>query len=235
MFDRTEAPRQFAAFHAGPVWGRPTLHPKPGKASKLASLVDQHWGQEPRGNTVQKLYLIGRLSQSALIVAAMLVVAGQANMLRAQEESAGTHEEEHHGHDNAVALFLGGATHLGSDGHSNESGFALGLEYARRVASRLKIGLLAEYASIDQRKDYIFALPLFALVTEKLALVAAPGVEFATHEEGGHEEEETEFLFRFGTIYEFELDNWAIGPQIYADRVDGHWTLVYGVSLGIAF
>ena len=54
----------------------------------------------------------------------MLVFAGQTSMLRAQEEGAGTHEEERHGHDNAVALFLGGATHLGSDGQSSETGFA---------------------------------------------------------------------------------------------------------------
>lgn len=30
---------------------------------------------------------------------------------------------------------------------------------------------------------------------------------------------------RFGTIYEFELDNWAIGPQVHGDLVNGHWTL----------
>ena len=67
---------------------------------------------------------IGGLSRNALLVGTMLVFAGQTSMLRAQEEGAGTHEEERHGHDNAVALFLGGATHLGSDGQSSETGFA---------------------------------------------------------------------------------------------------------------
>ena len=42
-------------------------------------------------------------------------------------------------------------------------------------------------------------------------------------------------LMRFGTIYEFELNNLAIGPQVYADLVGGHWTLVCGVSFGTGF
>ena len=178
---------------------------------------------------------IGRPSRSALLVTVMLVFVGQTSTLRAQEEGVGTHEGEHHGHDNAVALFLGGATHVGSDGHASETGFAIGLEYARRVANWLKIGLLAEYASSDTQRDYIFAVPLFAHVTKNLVLVAAPGVESSSIEEGGLEEEETEFLMRFGTVYEFELNNWAIGPQVNADLVNGHWTLVYGVSFGIGF
>jgi hypothetical protein len=165
----------------------------------------------------------------------MLVFLGQTSTLRAQEEGVGTHEGEHHGHDNTVALFLGGATHVGSDGHASESGFAIGLEYARRVANWLKIGLLAEYASTDAERDYLLALPLFAHLTKGLVLVAAPGVEFASIEEGGLKEEETQFLMRFGTIYEFEFDNWAVGPQVHADLVGGHWTLVYGVALGIGF
>ena len=186
-------------------------------------------------DVVQRQLSIGRLSRNVLLVASMLVFAGQTSTLRAQEEGVGTHEEEHHGHDNAVSLFLGGATNLGSDGQSSETGFAIGLEYARRVATWLKIGLLAEYASSDTSQDYIFALPLFAHLTKNLVLVAAPGVESSSIEEGGLEEEETEFLMRFGTIYEFELNNWAIGPQVNADLVNGHWTLIYGMSFGIGF
>jgi hypothetical protein len=165
----------------------------------------------------------------------MLTVTGHSSMLRAQELGAGAHGEENTHHDNAAALFLGAATHLGSDGHSNETGFAIGLEYARRVTDRFKIGMLGEYSSTDTKDNYIFAVPLFAHLTENLALVAGPGLELASHDEGGHEEEETEFLMRFGTIYEFELNNWAIGPQVHADLVDGHWTMVYGVSFGIGF
>jgi len=184
---------------------------------------------------LHRRFLVDRLFRHALLAAAMLVVGGQANMLRAQEEGPGTHAEEHAHHDNAIALFLGAATHLGSDGHSNETGFAIGLEYARRVADRFKIGLLGEYASTDTKDNYVFAVPLFAHLTENLAVVAGPGLEFASDQEGEHQEEKTEFLLRFGTVYELELNGWAVAPQAYADLVDGHWTLVYGVSLGIGF
>jgi hypothetical protein len=172
--------------------------------------------------------------RNAPLLATLLVLAGQTSGLRAQHEAAETHQEGHH-FDNGVALFLGGATHVGSDGHASETGIAIGLEYARRVANWLKVGVLAEYASSETQRDYIFALPLFAHLTRGLLVVAAPGVEFASVEEAGHEEEETEFLMRFGTVYEFEINKWAIGPQINADLVDGHWTLVYGVAFGIGF
>lgn len=163
------------------------------------------------------------------------MVAGHANTLQAQEESTGSHGEEHAHHKNSLALFLGAATHLGTDGHSNETGFAIGLEYARRVGSRVTIGVVGERASTDSKENYVLAVPLFVHLAESLAFVLAPGAEFATHEDHGHEEKETEFLMRFGTVYEIELHNWAIGPQVYGDLVGGDWTLGYGVSFGYLF
>ena len=171
------------------------------------------------------------LSRSAWLLA-MLVSAGQTSLLRAQEEGG---EEEEPGHDHALALFLGGVTHFGSDADPNESGFAIGLEYARGLTSRLKVGLIAEYATTDAERDFIAALPLFAHLTERFVLVAAPGIEFAVGEEGTETHKETAFLMRFGTIYEVEIDDWIFAPQVHADVVSGQWTLVYGIALGIGF
>ncbi len=172
------------------------------------------------------------LSRNALRVTATLVFACQTSMLRAQE---GTHEEGQDGRDNTVALFLGGVTHLGSDGEPSESGFAIGLEYLRRVSNRLRVGFLAEGSSTDVERDFIVAVQLLAHLTERFALVAAPGVEFASVEEGGQKEKETEFLMRFGMIYDIELNNWKLGPQVHADLVNGRWSLVYGIAFGIGF
>lgn len=168
-----------------------------------------------------------------ILVAATLLVGGQANLLGAQEASHETHDEAHAA--NALALFVGGATHLGSDGHDSESGVAFGLEYARTIGSRLRIGALAEYASVAHEDDLVLAVPLFVHLTRNFLLVAAPGMERATIEEEGHEESETEFLMRFGTIYEIPFGNFAIGPQFYGDLVDGHWSLVYGLTFGVEF
>jgi len=166
-----------------------------------------------------------------------LLVGTQVSVLRAQEAG---HETEEAGHEeghgaNALAVFLGGVTHLGSDGHDSESGVAFSLEYARTVGSRLRIGAVAEFASVGHEDDLLLAVPLFVHITRSFLLVAAPGMERATIEEEGHEESETEFLMRFGTIYEFPFGNFAIGPQFFGDLVDGHWTLVYGVSFGVEF
>lgn len=72
------------------------------------AILHRWHGSKWRRGIVQRQLAIGGLSRNALLVAVMLVFAGQTSMLCAQE---GTHEEEHHGHDNAVAFFLGGATH----------------------------------------------------------------------------------------------------------------------------
>ena len=173
---------------------------------------------------------IGKVRMGTLLFAGVLVFASQTGMLRAQEEGV---EGEEHEYDNAVALFLGGVTHLGSDGDPNESGFGIGLEYARLVTSRFSVGLLGEYASTDAERDFIVALPFYGHITVSLLLVATPGVEFASEE--GVEEGEANFLMRFGTIYEFVIDRWVVAPQVNADVVSGRWTLVYGVAFGIGF
>ena len=165
--------------------------------------------------------------RTGALVLAVLVSAGQANMLLAQEEGV---EEEEHGHVNAVALFLGGVTHFGSEDDPNETGFSIGVDYARRVTSRFKVGLLAEYAFTVTERDYIAALPLFAHLTEELVLVVAPGIELAIGEEGTETHKEADFLMRFGTIYEVVIDKWIFAPQVHGDVVSGHWTLVYGIA-----
>jgi hypothetical protein len=185
---------------------------------------------------MQRRLRLGVLCQSVLLThTVLLLLAGHTSPLGAQERVAGTLEDEHHGHDNAVAIFLGGMTHLGSDGNSSDTGFAFGLEYARRVASWLSVGILAEGATTETQRDFILALPLFAHVTEKIRLVVGPGVETAPLREGGTEGRHYEFLMRFGAIYELEFKNFVIGPQVNADVVGGRWTMVYGATVGIGF
>jgi hypothetical protein len=168
---------------------------------------------------------------AVLLFAVMLVPAGQTSMLGAQEEGV---EGEEPGHENALALFLGGVTHLNS-ADPNETGFGIGLEYARTVTNRFKVGLIAEYATSVSERDLIAALPLFLHLTEEFILVAAPGVEYASELEGSTEGGESEFLMRFGAAYEMEFDRWIVAPQVNADVVSGDWTFIYGIALGIAF
>jgi hypothetical protein len=51
-----------------------------------------------------------------------------------------------------------------------------------------------------------------------------------------HREGETEFLFRAGVAYEFELsERWAVIPEVNVDFVDGEEAFVFGLSFGFGF
>ncbi|MGI9512066.1 MAG: hypothetical protein ACR2OL_04115 [Anderseniella sp.] len=47
--------------------------------------------------------------------------------------------------------------------------------------------------------------------------------------------DETEFLFRAGIGYEFEIDRFTILPELNADFGEGEVNLVFGASLGFKF
>jgi len=169
------------------------------------------------------------------IVTCAIALGGHTQLLLAQEAEE-SHADEHH-FDNAVALFVGASTHLRTE-HGNETGLTIGLEYARRVSSWLKVGLLGEVILSEQERNFVLLLPFFAHVTPHLLLVAGPGLEHVERETeagGDREDPKADFLGRIGAIYEVEVNNWAIGPQINADVSGGHWTLVYGVTFGIGF
>ena len=168
-------------------------------------------------------------------LACAIALGGSAQTVLAQEGEE-AHADGHH-FDNAFALFLGASTHLRTE-HGNETGPTIGLEYARRVSGWLKIGLLGEFILNEQERNFILLLPFFAHVTPNLLLVAGPGLEHVEREtEAGGEREDAkaDFLGRIGVVYEFAVNNWAIGPQINADVSGGHWTLVYGLTFGIGF
>ncbi len=65
--------------------------------------------------------------------------------------------------------------------------------------------------------------------------MVGPGVETDPLGEGSTEGRHFDFLMRFGAIYEFEFKNFVLGPQVNADVVGGHWTMVYGATVGIGF
>ena len=137
----------------------------------------------------------------------------------ADPDGAASEEGEHKNH---VSLFLGN-THNRED----EKAFSIGLAYEYRVAPLFGIGALAEYAAGDI-KSGVFGTPLTLHPYRGLSLVAMPGAEVT--------EDETNFLFRLGVGYEFELDrHWTIAPEFNADFVDSDIDLVFGFSLGSGF
>jgi len=160
------------------------------------------------------------LKATMCVVFCLIVVtfiAGQA----LPEESVNTHHEEGLENSNEMALFLGGSH------HEDENGFSVGLDYEHRLSPILGIGGLVEYSAGDF-DSWVVAAPLFVHPYKGFRLVFAPGFE--------HKESTSDFLFRTGIAYQFEIGNrWSISPEYNVDFVHDETVHVYGVSFGIGF
>lgn len=102
------------------------------------------------------------------------------------------------------------------------------LRWLPQVSPRLGISVVGEYAGgNDERK--ILVVPLvYRFEGSGWRLLAGPGAE--------RRHGKTEFLFRAGAAYEFELGGrWALKPEVVVDFVDGEQALVYGVNIGYGF
>ncbi len=166
---------------------------------------------------------------------ATALLLGSLNQMHAQEhgDAAGASDLEHH--KNHGATFLGATTSLNDD----VTGFTIGTEYTRRLGL-LGVGLFVEMSSSRVERDIIIGVPLSLYAWRGLTFFVAPAVEVASKnvEHGGETALETELepLFRFGTQYWFELnETLALAPTLMADVVQGHWALVYGVSVGVGW
>ena len=88
----------------------------------------------------------------------------------------------------------------------------------------------------------LYVLPVFDPKTDGATVIEVPkgmlGAFQWDVEHGGETVQETELepLFRFGTGYWFALNETiAIAPTFMTDVAQGHWTLVYGLSVGVGW
>lgn len=89
--------------------------------------------------------------------------------LHAQEHGAAEGGGEHEYHKNHGAAFLGASTHLEHD----DTGFTLGVEYARRFGL-WGVGVYVEMASSRLERDVIFGVPVFLYPWRGLTFLVAP-------------------------------------------------------------
>lgn len=141
---------------------------------------------------------------------ALLALLMSPGLIFAQD-SEGSEESK-----NAIELFLG----LTFVEHEDTEA-SIGLGYVRRVAERGSISGLVEYT---KGREWVFALPVIFDATEQWKLYLGPGLE--------HEDGENEFLVRFGTAYEWEMDGWTLSPELNFDFVDGDVKYVVGLTFG---
>jgi len=137
------------------------------------------------------------------------------------EESVYSKLEDGHENSNDVALFLGN-TH-----HGNENGFSVGMDYEHRLNTILGVGGLVEYSAGDF-DSWVVAASLFIHPYKGFRLIIAPGLE--------NKDSSSNFLFRTGVAYQFELgNNWSISPEYNLDFVHSETVQVYGLSFGFGF
>lgn len=161
--------------------------------------------------------------------------AGQENELDSQSTVAEHRGTEHEFHRNHFGGFLGASTHSDND----ETGFTLGLEYARQFTPRWAVTAYTELVSGELERDVILAVGAIFYPMRRLGLVVAPGVELANKDVEHHgeveREYENEFLLRLGAGYGFPVGQASLGPAVFADWAGNRWTLVYGIGMVTGF
>jgi hypothetical protein len=122
---------------------------------------------------------------------------------------------------NRIGLFLGATSKV------DETAFAFGGEYERRLSEPLGLGLVLEWTP-GLREPVLAAPAVYLHPVGELVVLLSPGVTF---EEGG------KFLFRFGVAWEFELGGgFSVAPTVNYDLVaDVGDAIVWGVITSYSF
>ena len=138
------------------------------------------------------------------------------------QASAKDHEQNHH-----FAVFGG----LTSNFEAKHTDFSFGVDYEFRLPiynHKIGIGLLGDYV-LAKHYEIIVGLPVFIHPAGGLKIFTAPGFAIV---EGVSEKH---FVLRIGSGYDFHLGRFSLGPVISADLIEGHVSLVYGMTFGLGF
>ena len=117
---------------------------------------------------------------------------------------------------------------LGSSDNDHGTAFTLGLDYEYRATEFLGLGGIVEHAF--EEIDATTALLVADLhLTHQFIVQTGPGVEFL------HEEDEAEFVYRVGVLYEWEFGGTTVSPQLHYDWAEEEQTVLFGLAFGLCF
>jgi len=118
---------------------------------------------------------------------------------------------------------LTGTTYTDEHGHA----FTFGIDYEYRINDFLGVGIVAEYA-FEDLDAYTYLLVADLHITPKFIAQVGPGVEF----HGG----DKIAVGRLGLLYEFEINNFTLSPQLHYDYHHDHEdAVVAGIAVGFSF
>ena len=169
------------------------------------------------------MYRKPKLNAKLLLIFASIILSSlTCGEVSSSEGAHGLERAEHELHKNVFGVFAG----VASAGR-REKGFALGLEYERRINESFGIGAVAEY-TFDDGDFWVFAIP-FAYHKNAWKFYVAPGMEKSS-------DHGTEGLVRLGAEYAIEIGSgWEISPQLNVDFVDGEDVWVLGALFAKGF
>ena len=157
-----------------------------------------------------------------IVLSLLVVLFSWAGPSSAEESEHSDHlEHGHEYHPNVLFGFLG---ITGED--RRERAGTVAIEYERRFNERwgLAAGLEHAFGDLDFT---VFTVPV-VFHSGKWGLYAGPGIE-------KHHDHDSEFLFRVGAVYEFEVGEIILAPKFNIDFVDGDTVLVGGLTIGFGF
>ena len=115
---------------------------------------------------------------------------------------------------------------------SSEDGPTLGVDYEYRVNQPVGLGFVVEHAFDDLKVTTILGVADLH-IWRGLAVQVGPGIELV--EGRGEEDDEEEFVYRIGALYEFEMGRFTVSPQLHYDFTTGSDTLVALTAVGFYF
>lgn len=139
-------------------------------------------------------------------------------------------EETGHGHHpHHLALFLGLGVEA-RNGHKEEDGIAIGLEYEHRFHGSWGVGLAAEVLRQDTFRELVLVVPVsYHPGATPWRLFGGPGFETNKADD--------KWLFRLGAGYQFDVaGGWSLAPELVLDMVEtGENVWLLGLAIGRGF
>lgn len=173
-----------------------------------------------------RLPVIGRLSRRMIDAMLCMILS-----LTLASSAFGEEQEEFAPH-NVVSVILGGTT------NDDESASTIGLDFERRIHPLLGVGAVVEYVTDDLDAFTLIGALDFHL-WRGLMIQTGPGVEFAGEEEDEKGRSVTvnrrSFVYRVGVLYEFEIGELFVIPQVHYDYSSAQDAVVYAMGFGFEF
>jgi hypothetical protein len=144
--------------------------------------------------------------------------------------SQATAEEGHRHH---AGVFVGATLNF----EAKHTDFTLGADYEYRFETHhgfLGVGVIADFV-FAKHTESLFMGGIFLHPAPSLKFVIGNGIAMSEVEKAGKTETSSHYVIRLGAGYDFVMSSMTITPTVNWDMIEGHSSLVYGLTAGFGF